>query len=164
MATSDATQRDRPASARRGRWEDDLDTGEPTLVARLVRLNLLTTAAHERIAAKAGVSYADYLILAVVRRSVDGRTTPSRICEVLRRASGGMTLALDRLEEAGLLTRTADTGDRRRVNVTLTEQGRTLAVEVNRELHRWERDLALSATDRDAMIRGIDALLEGWDE
>ena len=70
-------------------------------------------------------------MLAVVRRSPDQRATPTRICEILDRTSGGMSLALDRLEKAGWLRRSADPDDRRRVVVELTPEGLAVATRVN---------------------------------
>jgi DNA-binding MarR family transcriptional regulator len=141
-----------------------MDTGEPGLVARVVRLNLLMNEALEGIAAKSGLSLADYLVLGVVRRSPGGRTTPTRICDVLHRTTGGMTLTLDRLEAAGWLTRAADPSDRRRVVVELTDAGRQLAIAVNDNLHGWEDRHALSSRARDQIYAQLDALLALFDD
>ena len=141
-----------------------IDIGEPGLVARVVRVNLLMNEALEGITARSGISLADHLVLGVVRRSPDGRTTPTRICEVLRRTTGGMSLTLDRLEAAGWLTRSADPSDRRRVVVELTDAGRALAVAVNGDLHRWEDGQALSSRARDQISTQLDALLALFDD
>ena len=62
-----------------------------------MRLNLLVTRFLDAITTEEGIAAADYLVLGVVRRSPGHRTSPTRICEVLGRSSGGMTLTLDRL-------------------------------------------------------------------
>jgi DNA-binding MarR family transcriptional regulator len=155
------------AGARRGgrRWEPDLDTpDEPGLVAKVVRLNLLVTRALDDIANAAGISLGDYLVLGVVRRSPEGRTTPTRICEVLRRTTGGMTLTIDRLEAAGWLTRSADSRDRRRVVVELTDAGRELAIRVNEAMHDWEDRLALPVRSRERIDAQLDALLAVFED
>src|SRR3954452_22378940 len=104
-------------------WAADLGLpADVGIVARLVRLELLLQRRLEDITEAAGIAVADYLVLAVVRRSPGQRATPTRICEVLDRTSGGMTLALDRLERAGWLRRSADPDDRRRVVVELTPE------------------------------------------
>lgn len=139
--------------------EPDIATGEPSLVAKIVRLNILVSRALDDVAAQLGISLADYLVLGVVRRSPGGHTTPTRICEVLRRTTGGMTLTVDRLEKAGWLTRSPDPTDRRRVLVTLTDAGRKLAVAVNSNLHEWEDRLALPARSRQRIDTELDALL-----
>ena len=77
----------------------DLDEG---LLTRLARLDLLVGRALDAVTAAAGVATADYMVLGVVRRSPGGRSSPTAICEVLGRTTGGMTLALDRLEASGL--------------------------------------------------------------
>lgn len=148
-----------------GRWEPDLDTpAEPGLVAKVVRLNVLVTKALEDIAGRAGINLGDYLVLGVVRRSPSGRTTPTRICEVLRRTTGGMTLTIDRLEAAGWLTRSADSQDRRRVVVELTDAGRELAIRVNEDMHDWEDRLALPLRSRERINAQLDALLAVFED
>ena len=74
-------------------------------MARLVALQLVAGQQLESVTADHGLALGDYLVLAVIRRSPDGVCAPSTVCEVLRRASGGMTLTLDRLESAGWLSR-----------------------------------------------------------
>jgi DNA-binding MarR family transcriptional regulator len=118
------------------------------LLSPLTRLTLLVDAEVERIAAEYGIAYADYLVLGVVRRSPGGHGRPTEMCAVLGRTTGGMTLTLDRLEAAGWVRRSADSADRRRIVVSLTEEGRRLAEAVNDELHAWEQSLPLKAADR----------------
>lgn len=129
------------------------------ILARLVRLQLLLQRVLDDIAGRAGVSAADYLVLAVVRRSPGQQATPSRICEVLDRTSGGMTLALDRLEKAGWLRRSADPADRRRVMVALTPEGLAIATRVNADLHAWEESLDLSPAQQRDTAKVVDRLL-----
>ena len=74
--------------------------GESGLMARLVALQLVAGQQLESVTADHGLALGDYLVLAVIRRSPDG-VPPSTVCDVLRRASGGMTLTLDRLQTAG---------------------------------------------------------------
>jgi DNA-binding MarR family transcriptional regulator len=136
-----------------------LELPEEGLLARIVRLNLAVTQVLEAITGAAGISLADYLVLAVVRRSPGQRSAPTTICDVLGRTTGGMTLTLDRLEHTGWLRRSSHHSDRRRVVVTLTPAGRRLARRVNRALHAWERDLELPG-DRDEVDHVLDALTE----
>lgn len=139
-----------------------LELGLPSdvgILARLVRLQLLLQRILDDVAGAAGVSASDYLVLAVVRRSPDQRATPSRICEILDRTSGGMTLALDRLERAGWLRRSADPADRRRVVVELTPEGLAIATRVNADLHAWEESLDLSPAQQRDTARVVDRLL-----
>lgn len=129
------------------------------IVARLVRLDLLLQRRLEDITEAAGIAVGDYLVLAVVRRSPGQQATPTRICEVLDRTSGGMSLALDRLERSGWLRRSADPADRRRVVVELTPEGLAVATRVNADLHAWEASLALSPAQQRDTARVVDRLL-----
>jgi len=151
MSTTDASTRD---------WAAELGLPDDVgILARLVRLQLLMQRVLDDIAGAAGVAASDYLVLAVVRRSPGQRATPSRICEVLDRTSGGMTLALDRLAKAGWLRRSADPADRRRVVVELTPEGLAVATRVNADLHAWEESLQLSPAQRRETARVVDRLL-----
>ena len=145
---------------RRDGWAEGLDLPDIGLVARIVRLNLLVTRLVDAIATEEGIATADYLVLAVVRRSPGHRTSPTRICELLGRSTGGMTLTLDRLEAAGWLTRAPDVSDRRRVVVELTAAGVELGTRVNDALHAWETDLRLGRAQRAALLQSVDGLLE----
>jgi DNA-binding MarR family transcriptional regulator len=132
-------------------WEDRLALPEEVgLVRRVARLALLVDQAMDAIAARHGLSRADYLVLAVVRRSPGGRTTAAALCEVLGRASGGMTLALDRLQAAGLVTRAPDPGDRRKVLVGLAPPAEVACAAVSADLRAWEAALPLDAAARRA--------------
>lgn len=70
------------------------------------------------------VTYPQYLVLLVLWES-DGLTV-SAIGERLFLDSGTLTPLLKRLEAQGLLSRTRDAADERRVVIRLTEQGRAL--------------------------------------
>jgi DNA-binding MarR family transcriptional regulator len=122
----------------------ELELPAEGLLARIVRLNIAVTAVLEDITGAAGISLADYLVLAVVRRSPGQRSAPTAICGVLGRTSGGMSLTLDRLEAAGWVRRSVDPDDRRRVVVELTGAGLRLATKVNRALHVWEQGVELA--------------------
>jgi DNA-binding MarR family transcriptional regulator len=130
------------------------------IVARLVRLDLFVRRVLDDLCGAEGLAVADYLVLAVVRRSPGHRATPTRLCRILDRTSGGMSLALDRLEAAGWLVRSDDPDDRRRVVVELTPSGLALATRVNDALHAWEATLALSDAQQRETARVIDRLLD----
>lgn len=134
-----------------------LDLPADGLMSRIVRLNIAVTAALEDLTGAAGIVLADYLVLSVIRRSPNGRSAPTAICDVLGRTTGGMSLALNRLEAAGWVRRAVDRTDRRRVVVSLTASGLRLATRVNEALHAWEQSLDLPG-DRDAIHLVIDDL------
>jgi DNA-binding MarR family transcriptional regulator len=137
--------------------ESRLDLPDGGLLGAIVRLNLVITDQLEDIASRSGLSFADYLVLGVVRRSPDERSSPSAIAEALDRTKGGVTLALDRLEAAGLVRRSRHADDGRRVVVALSARGRRLAVAVNDALHAWEAALDVPMTTERA-VRVLDEL------
>lgn len=149
-----------PAEASTGTMRPDTWTrdGESGLMARLVALQLVAGQQLESVTAVHGLALGDYLVLAVIRRAPDGVCAPSTVCDVLRRASGGMTLTLDRLEAAGWLIRSPDASDRRRVLLRLTPAGRDLTMTVNEELHAWERSIA-NRRRLTPLVASIDELL-----
>jgi DNA-binding MarR family transcriptional regulator len=73
-----------------------------------------------------GFSFIQYIILAWLR---DGITiNPKSFCAQYRHDSGAMTRVIDQLAERGLLERARRGGDRRKVELELTQAGR-VAVE-----------------------------------
>lgn len=142
-------------------WVDEVGlTGHAGLLARLVRLNMLVSAALDGLVEPFGLTVADYLVLGAIRRSPDGRGAPSRLCRVLGRTSGGMTLTLDRLAAAGLVRRAPDPSDRRRITVELTDVGDALSRRVNDRLHEWESALGLPEPVRADLNGALDGLLD----
>jgi DNA-binding MarR family transcriptional regulator len=146
-------------------WAADLGLpADVGIVARLVRLDLFVRRVLDDLCAAEGIAVADYLVLAVVRRSPGHRATPSRVCRILDRTSGGMSLALDRLEAAAWLVRSGDPADGRRVVVELTPAGLAVARRVNDALHDWETSLELSDTQQRDTARVVDRLLDRFGE
>ena len=67
------------------------------------------------------VSSAQFVILAMLSNGI--AKSASDLCKGIQYDAGAMTRMLDRLEEKGLLRRSRDPGDRRLVNLELTEKG-----------------------------------------
>ena len=145
-------------------WAAQLDLPDVGMVARIVRLNMLVTRLVDSITGPEGISTADYLVLGVLRRSSGHRASPTFICDLLGRSTGGMTLTLDRLEAAGWVARTQDPSDRRRVIVELLPSGVALSTRINDALHAWEGGLSLAPGRRAAILAGVDELLRLFDE
>jgi DNA-binding MarR family transcriptional regulator len=140
-------------------WASQLDLPDVGLVARIVRLNLLVSSVLDQLANAEGITPADHVVLGVLRRSPDRSSAPSRLCELLHRSSGGMSLTLDRLETLGWITRAPDPDDRRRIVVRLTDDGLGVTTRVNDALHEWEARLGLDPPGMDETIRLVDDLL-----
>jgi len=65
-----------------------------------------------------------YKVLLMLRRlGPPYETSPSHLAELLGLTRGALSARLAPIEEAGLITRTHETGDRRRVKVRLSDAG-----------------------------------------
>jgi len=83
---------------------------------------------YERLITPIGVSVLEWYALRALYAE-DGATA-SHLAQAVCRHPSSMTALLDRMEEKGLVTRQADTHDRRTVHVFLTEAGRRLQPDV----------------------------------
>jgi DNA-binding MarR family transcriptional regulator len=143
-------------------WSGARTGADDGLLGGIVRLNLVVTRVLEDIAGAHGLTMADYLVLGVVRGAPGSRSAPTAIADTLGRTTGGMTLALDRLVQAGWVRRSPDPEDGRRVVVELTAAGLDLALAINAELHEWESGLVLPGARPDvvALVDGLTAAVE----
>lgn len=132
---------------------------EPGLMAHIVALQQEATRQLERVTAEHGLSLSDYLVLAVIRRSPGEACAPTKVCDVLHRTTGGMTLTVNRLESSGLLTREPDAADGRRILLRLTPKGVDVATATNRALHDWEASIT-GKRRRESLIVAIRELLD----
>ncbi|MFF4328498.1 MarR family winged helix-turn-helix transcriptional regulator [Streptomyces sp. NPDC048387] len=118
----------------------DLDTTPMAVFGRIYRISKAMGDAVERAYNRHGVSRGEFDVIATLRRSGSPYTlSPRELSATLMLTTGGMTGRLDKLEKAGLLTRSPDPYDRRGLQVTLTDQGLALVdeavaagIEVNR--------------------------------
>ena len=140
-------------------WASQLSLTDVGLVARVLRLHMLVTRVLDEIAESEGITGADHLVLGVLRHSPGQRSTPTRVCEILWRSTGGMTLTIDRLVAAGWVVREPDPDDRRRIAVALTPAGLAVTTRVNDALHAWEDSLGLDPDRRDEIVHVVDELL-----
>lgn len=111
--------------------------------------------------AECGLPLAWFDVLLRLRRAEDGRLKMSQMADAIVHSTGGTTRLVDRLEEAGLVTRQSCPNDRRAVYVAITPAGNArldeaLAV----HLGFLDRQLAarLSGDER-AALRGLLAKL-----
>ena len=84
------------------------------------------------------VTAAQFVIIANL--GLGGVKSASDLCKGISYDAGAMTRMIDRLEEKGLLRRSRDAGDRRLVNLELTEKG-------NQALPRM-RELSMKVVNR----------------
>lgn len=103
-------------------------------------------------------------MLAVLRHlAAGGPLTVGTLAEHLRLARATTTEVVDRLEVKGLVERKRDSGDQRRVHVSLTESGRDqILLLAEQDLDDVFRRVvaALTPQTRTSLISGLNALLE----
>jgi len=130
-----------------------------TLLKRLKRMDAAAFAGSE-------ISLEDYQTLHVLMvQPFPGEATPAQLAEAARVTRAAMTSRLDRLADAGLITRETDADDRRRVVVRPTPAGRDAWERLVHEGMRREQALLepLSAAQLDqlnALLRTVLLKLE----
>jgi DNA-binding MarR family transcriptional regulator len=108
-------------------WTRELDWLDPlkeAIVARLAILARHNAQARRDALDTGGLKHGQYKLLLMLRRTGPPyEASPSRLAELLGLTRGALSARLAPVEEAGLITRTHETGDRRRVRVRLTTAG-----------------------------------------
>ena len=109
------------------RERPELDHSPIGVVGRISRLARELEARLEPIYREHGLEPGWHDVLATLRRTGPHyRLRPSDFTGSLMLTSSGTTKRLDRLEQAGLITRAPDPDDRRGTLITLTDAGREL--------------------------------------
>jgi DNA-binding MarR family transcriptional regulator len=112
-----------------GQWKrerPDLDVTATGVFGRISRIAALVEQSMDRVFEPHGLTGADYIVLAALRRSGKPyQLTPTALSRSMMVTSGGTTKRLNRLETQGLIRRDPDPSDRRGTLVTLTHTGLT---------------------------------------
>lgn len=108
-------------------WAKELAWMDPVKEAVFARLAILARHAGQArrdVLDSDGLKHWQYKVLLMLRRlGAPYETSPSHLAELLGLTRGALSARLAPIEEAGLITRTHETGDRRRVKVRLTDAG-----------------------------------------
>ncbi|WP_372733832.1 MarR family winged helix-turn-helix transcriptional regulator [Nocardioides sp.] len=139
----------------------DLDPSPIGVVGRLHRL--AETLNHELcvIFASAGLSDGDFDMMAALRRSgKPWSLTPTELAASTMVTSGAITKRVDRLEGAGLVTRTVAEDDARSRRITLTPRGKQLIDDLLPHHLANERRLLAPLTDPEQAE--LARLLKKW--
>jgi DNA-binding MarR family transcriptional regulator len=110
-----------------------------TVRAELRRLTTEVDGVDARAAAFFGTNRTDQRCIDIV--ASQGPLTATQLAQVTSLTSGGLTVALDRLERAGLVRRLPNPDDRRSVLIEATEETRRLGREFFGPLARQEQRL-----------------------
>lgn len=140
----------------------DLDTSPLAVIGRVSTAARLIDVRLRRNFARHDLDGAAFDVLATLRRTgAPHRLTPGELMRTAMVTSGAITQRLDRLEQRGLIARTAAESDARSVNVTLTDAGRDLVDEVLPGHLATEQQLlaGLDAEQRHALAEGLRLLL-----
>jgi DNA-binding MarR family transcriptional regulator len=126
------------------------------------RLRLALARSARRLRQESGTDLSPSLTAALATIERHGPLTPSELAGRERVQRPTVTRIVCRLEEAGLITRAADPGDRRSSLITVTRAGRELlaAARTRKDAFLSGRLDALAPEDRATLERAA-ALLEG---
>ncbi|AII10897.1 MarR family winged helix-turn-helix transcriptional regulator [Rhodococcus opacus] len=122
-------------------WEKN-DIGEDRdaflAMGSMLRFSRIMTDALEVELKKQGISLTDYLLLMTLELSENGTRLLSRLARSMLVHATTITLATDRLEAKGLVSRDAHPTDRRATYATITDEGRQFTLRVTdalKEIH-----------------------------
>ncbi|MEM7798592.1 MAG: MarR family transcriptional regulator [Chloroflexota bacterium] len=131
------------------RERPDLDTSPMAALGRISRASQYIEKALRKNFRQYGLSNADFDVLATLRRSGEPfELTPTDLFSALMLTSGTMTNRLDRLEEAGFVSRRPNPQDRRGILVGLTQAGKRL-IDSAVETHLTQEEALLSHLSAD---------------
>jgi DNA-binding MarR family transcriptional regulator len=124
----------------------DLDLEVEGIVERIQFLQRHLRRAMEETLADHKLTHGEWAVLGMLRRTgPPHRRTPGQLARQADLSTGAMTNRLDRLEEAGLVTRLPDPDDRRSVQVELTEAGR----------EAWHRSVDVQAQKEQLVVAAL---------
>jgi DNA-binding MarR family transcriptional regulator len=139
-----------------------VDASAHAIFGRVSALALRWAALHRETLHGFGINYAELAVLSNLRTSEPGRRrSPTELRVLIGQSSAGMTRILDKLEADGHLRREDIAGDRRRVDIVLTESGAELAergVAALLEVQAQVLEL-VAPEDRNMITNGLDVLL-----
>ncbi|GAA3667231.1 MarR family transcriptional regulator [Nocardioides ginsengisoli] len=146
-------------------WRDqrpDLDPSPIALFGRVHRVYLRYQAVIAKNFEEFGLNPASFDVLAALRRSGEPyRMTGTELAAESLLSSAGITFRLDKLEQAGLITRVRDTADRRVVHSQLTPEGLALIDQaIGAHLANEHRLLAGVGADDAAQLAALLQRLE----
>ena len=145
----------------------ELDPSPIGVIGRISRLARELEQRLEPVYREHGLENGWHDVLATLRRAGPPyRLRPTDFTSALMLTSSGTTKRLDRLEQAGLITRGPDPDDRRGTLITLTDAGLRLIDAVTEAHLENERRLlaVLSAADQQRLARLLRSLLLGLPE
>ena len=142
-----------------------MDNRSNTALIALRRILKVTELNSRRLAQQSELTTSQFLLLQYVAQQ--GQALPSSIAKAIELKQATITVLLNQLESAGLVTRSRDTEDRRRVWVRLTEAARAILERspdllqsrferAFEQLEDWEKTMLISTLERIASMLNAD--------
>jgi len=150
-----------------GRERPDLDVTPMGIIGRISRAERLIDEQMKAGCSRFNLERWGFDVLASLRRAGEPyQLTPTQLYSSLMLTSGAMTNRIDRLQEAGLIKRLENPGDRRGVFVSLTREGlRTIDLAVTDHMVVEEEMLAsLSVVERERLANLLRVLLDNLEK
>lgn len=102
----------------------DLDVSPMSIIGRLGRLTKHLERGLQETFSSFDLNFGEFDVLATLRRTGQPyQLSPTELFNTMMVSSGTMTHRIDRLEQAGLVKRSPDPGDRRGTLIQLTDKG-----------------------------------------
>src|SRR3954468_17755825 len=131
------------------RERPDLDASPIGLIGRLHRLADVLNVEVRKVFAQEGLGDGDFDVLVTLRRhGAPYELTPGELGASTMVTSSAVTKRIDRLERAGLVTRTVSAADARSRRIRLTEQGFALVERLMAEHVANEHRLVAGLSER----------------
>jgi DNA-binding MarR family transcriptional regulator len=142
-----------------------MDKRSNTALVALRRILRVTELNSRNLARQSDLTASQLLLLKHVAEH--GQALPSTIAKVIELKQATITVLINKLEDNGLVTRSRDTEDRRRVWVRLTDAGRSV---LDRspdllqsrfehgfdQLEEWEQSMIITTLERIASLLDAD--------
>ncbi|MFD7008527.1 MarR family winged helix-turn-helix transcriptional regulator [Rhodococcus jostii] len=161
-AKSKAVRRSDPVDWASYFWEENAIGEERTAflaMSSMLRFHRLMTDALEVELKKHGLGLTDYLLLMTLELSENGTRLLSRLAKSMLVHATTITLATDRLEDKGLVSRHAHPTDRRATYATITDEGRQFTLTVTNALKEIRFGLVGSSpTQQRKLLAALSAL------
>ncbi len=152
------------------RWVTQIDQMDPEVEGAITRMQAVLrrlNRMHQEAADTSDLTLEDSNTLhALMVQPYPVEATPAQLADACHVTRAAMTSRLDRLADAGLVTRSVDPADRRRVIVRPTPQGRrTWERYVDEAMEREKHVLrALSPTDKQRLNALLRKVLLSFEE
>lgn len=126
------------------------------LATSIMRVQQLVLAALDAAVKPFGITFARYEVLVLLAFSRTGSLPLSKVGERLMVHPTSVTNLIDRLETQGLVVRTVDAADRRRILASLTPEGRRVLKRATAAL--TDIEFAVGTLDTDDQVKAYELL------